>query len=115
MDEIHTDGLENTAEFDKGLWIIVGARGPASATSVRTWTGSAQFIRARFSGLVTKGRLQQVDVSSLVGGDLLETTIRPVRKASVYEILLRESGESLGVERILEMFQSERKVQNIEV
>jgi len=56
-----------------------------------------------------------VDVSSLVGGDLLETAIRPVREAGVYEILLRESGESLGVERILEMLQSERKVQDIDV
>ena len=56
-----------------------------------------------------------MDVSSLVGSDLLETAIRPVREAGVYEILLRESGESLGVERILEMLQSERKVQDIDV
>ncbi|SRR6266702_745694 len=115
MDEILADGLENMAEPDKGLWIIVGARGPVSATSVRTWSSYVQTIRARFSGLVTKGRLQKVDVSSLVGSDLLETAIRPVREAGVYEILLRESGESLGVERILEMLQSERKVQDIDV
>jgi hypothetical protein len=35
MDEIPTDGLENTAEFDKGLWIIVGARGPTGVSHER--------------------------------------------------------------------------------
>lgn len=54
-------------------------------------------------------------MSSLVGGDLLETAIRPLGEAGVYEILLRESGESLSVECILEMLQSEREVQNVDV
>lgn len=36
MNEIPADVLENMAEFDKGLGIIVGARGQASATSVPT-------------------------------------------------------------------------------
>ena len=50
-----------------------------------------------------------------MGGDLLETAIRPLGEAGVYKILLRESGESLGVECILEMFQSKRKVKNIDI
>jgi hypothetical protein len=115
MNEIPTDGLENMAELDKGLRIIVRARGPASATSVRTSSWYVQFIGAGFSGLVAKGRLQKVDVSSFVGGDLLVTAIRPLGETSVYEILLRESGESLGVERILEMLQSECEVQDVGV
>ena len=86
-----------------------------SAPSVRKWSNYVQTIRAGFSGLVTKCRLQQMDVSSLVSGNLLETTIRPVGKAGVYEILLREPVESLRVERILEMFQSKRKVKNIDI
>lgn len=50
-----------------------------------------------------------------MGSDLLETAIRPLGEAGIYEILLRKSGESLSVECILEMLQSKRKVQNINV
>ena len=115
MSEIPADGLKIMAELDKGLRIIVGAGGQASASSVRTSSSYLQFIRAGFSSLVTKGRLQELDVGGLMSGDLLEPTIRPLGEASVYEILLRESGESFGVECVLKMLQSEREVQNVDV
>ena len=115
MSEIPADGLKIMAELDKGLRIIVGAGGQASASSVRTSSSYLQFIRARFSSLVTKGRLQKLNVGGLMSGDLLETTIRPLGEACVYEILLSESGESFGVECVLKMLQSEREVQNVDV
>lgn len=115
MNEILADGLENMAELDKGFGIIVRAKGPVSATSGPTSSCYVQFIGAGFSSLVTESRLQKLDVSSLVGSDLLETAIRPLRETAVYKILLRESGESFGVESILEMLQSECKVQNVDV
>lgn len=115
MNEIPADGLEIMAELNKGLRIIEGTRGQASATSVRTSSSYVQSIRAGFSSLVTKSRLQKLNVGGLMSGDLLETTIRPLGEASVYEILLRESGESFGVECVLKMLQSEREVQNVDV
>lgn len=48
-------------------------------------------------------------------GDLLEPTIRPIREACVHEILLLEPGETLGIECIFDMFQSEREIQDIDV
>ena len=115
MNEIPAYGLESMADLDKGLRIIVRTRGHASATSVRTSSGYVQFIRAGFSSLVTEGRLQKLNVGGLVSGDLLETTIRPLGESCVYEILLRESGETFGVECVLKMLQSEREVQNVDI
>jgi hypothetical protein len=57
MDEMLADSLETMADLDKGLKIIVRARGASSSTGDRTSSGYVQFIRAGFSGVVTKGSL----------------------------------------------------------
>jgi hypothetical protein len=54
-------------------------------------------------------------VGSLVSSNLLESPVRPVGHASVYKVLLRELGETLRIERILEVFQSECEVQDINI
>jgi len=104
--------LSSTKDFG----LSYGLDRPASATSIRTWNDDhAQFIRAGFGGFVSEGCLQETNMHGLVLCDLLETAVRPVRKAAVYKILLRESGEPFCVERVLEMLQRKRKVQDIDV
>src|SRR6266403_287626 len=74
-----------------------------------------QFVGARFRGFVTKNFLQKLDVSSLMSGDLLEPTVRPIGEACVHKILLLEPRETLGIECIFDMLQGERKIQHIDV
>ena len=58
MDEMLADGLEIMADLDKGLQIIIRARGDVtSATRASERIVYVQFICAGFSGLVTKGSL----------------------------------------------------------
>jgi len=74
-----------------------------------------QFICARFRGLVAESCLQKFNVSTLMSGDLLEPAIRPIGEACVNKILLRELGETLRIEGILDVLQSEGKIQDINV
>lgn len=48
-----------------------------------------------------------------MSGDLLEPAIRPIGEACVHKIRLRELGEALGIESILEVLQGEGKIQDI--
>jgi hypothetical protein len=50
-----------------------------------------------------------------MGSDLLEPTIRPIGEACDHKILLLESGETLGIECILDMLEGEGKIQDIDV
>jgi len=50
-----------------------------------------------------------------MSGDLLEPAIRPIGEACVNKILLRELGETLRIEGILDVLQSEGKIQDIDV
>ena len=87
-----------------------------SATSVearKLIEGHRQFICARFSGFVAKSGFQNLNVSSLVSGDLLEPTIRPIGEACVYEVIVRELGEALSIESILHVLQGEGEIQNV--
>jgi hypothetical protein len=54
-------------------------------------------------------------MSSLMSSDLLEPAIRPIGEACVHKIPLRELGEALSIEGILDVFQSEGKIQDINV
>jgi hypothetical protein len=50
-----------------------------------------------------------------MSGDLLEPAVRPIGEACVHKIRLRELGEALRIESILEVLQGEGKIQDIYV
>lgn len=74
-----------------------------------------QIVGARLDSVIREGSTQECDVSGLVFLDLLETAASEVRQTSVGKIRLTVFFESLSVECVLEMFECESEVQDLNV
>ncbi len=71
-----------------------------------------QIVSARLSCFIPKSSAQKLDMSRLVCGDLLEASPSKFGKSRIQERLLIESSQRLLVKSVLEMFESQCKVQN---
>ena len=79
---------------------------------------NSQLIFARFNGMRTRSadsRRQEFHMSLLVSSDLLETSASPLGETGVEEVLFTVLGEALLVVRVLEVFESEGKVEDVDV
>lgn len=74
-----------------------------------------QVVLAWLGRVIAEGALQELNMGVLVLADLREPRADPRREAGLLEVAVAVLGESAGVERVLEVFEGERKLQDVGV
>jgi hypothetical protein len=103
----------------KDLASVSGLQARRVIKSPSTQEGEdSQLIFARFNRMRARSvdsRRQEFHMSLLVSSDLLETSASPLGETGVEEVLFTVLGEPLLVVRVLEVFESEGKVEDVDV
>ena len=76
---------------------------------------NAQVVLARLGGVLADGGLEELDVRRLVLGKLLETAVHPGLEAGLLEVLHGVVGQGAGIEGVLEVLESERELEHVDI